>query len=146
MIQNNDCNTDSSQPIAQNCISVHSSHSQSARLHDQQFNCSLLLLLHPFNGLFSTTTCVSQQRKGKTSLDLNEARDDDGVLGCNGISWNICKQSAPYSRQITTPTLHHSILYRPDALPDAQPTMSKHQKLEKNKQIPRRGNSCKNTH
>ena len=34
----------------------------------------LLLLLHPFNGLFSRTTWVSQ--KGKTSLDLNEARDD----------------------------------------------------------------------
>jgi len=39
-----------------------------------------LLLLHPFNGLFSRTTWVSQYRKGKTNLDLNEARDD-GVLG-----------------------------------------------------------------
>jgi len=28
--------------------------------------------------------------------------------GC-GISWTICKQSAPLSRQITTPTPHHSI-------------------------------------
>jgi len=27
----------------------------------------------------------------------------------SGISWTICKQSAPHSRQITTPTLHHSI-------------------------------------
>ena len=33
-----------------------------------------------FNGLFSRTTGVSQYQKGKTSLDLNEARDD-GVLG-----------------------------------------------------------------
>jgi len=40
----------------------------------------LLLLLHPFNGLFSTTTWVSRYQKGKTSLDLNEA-NDDGVLG-----------------------------------------------------------------
>ena len=39
---------------------------------------------------------------------LNEARDD-GVLGCNGISWTICKQSAPHSRQITTTTPHQSI-------------------------------------
>jgi len=39
----------------------------------------LLLLLNPFNGLFSGTSCVSQYQKGKTSLDLNEARDD-GVL------------------------------------------------------------------
>jgi len=46
--------------------------------------------------------------KGKTSLDLNEARDYE-VLGCSGISWIVWKQSAPRSRQITTPTPHHSI-------------------------------------
>jgi len=38
----------------------------------------LLLLLHPFNGLFSRTTWVSQYQKGKTSLDSNKARDDGG--------------------------------------------------------------------
>jgi len=77
------------------------------------FNCQqqqllllpLLLLLQPFNCLFSKTSWVSRYQKGKTSLDLNEARDD-GVLGCSGI---ICKQSAPCSRQITTPTPHYSI-------------------------------------
>jgi len=54
-------------------------------------NDLLLLLLHPFNG---------------TRKDLNGSRDDgDG----SGISWTICKQSAPRSRQITTPTPHHSI-------------------------------------
>jgi len=31
---------------------------------------SLLLLLHPFNGLFPRTTCVSRYQKGKTSLDI----------------------------------------------------------------------------
>jgi len=40
-----------------------------------------LLLQHPFNGLFSRTTSVSRYQKGKTSLDLNGARDD-GVLEC----------------------------------------------------------------
>ena len=85
----------------------------------------LVLLLHPFNSLFSTTTWVSRCQKGKTSPDLSKARVDRG-LGCSGISWTICKQSAPHSRQITTPTPHHSIFYRPDALPDAQPTVSKH--------------------
>jgi len=40
--------------------------------------------------------------------------------------YTICKQSAPRSRQITTPTPHHSNFYRPDAFPDTQPTMSKH--------------------
>jgi len=38
------------------------------------------LPLHSFNGLFSRTTWVSWYQKGKTSLDLNEARDN-GVLG-----------------------------------------------------------------
>jgi len=66
------------------------------------------LLLHPFNGLFFRTTWESQYQRSKTSLDLNEARDD-GVLGCSDISWTICKQSAPRSRQIYTPTPHHSI-------------------------------------
>jgi len=39
-----------------------------------------------------------------------------------------CRSSAPRSRQITTPALYHSISYRPDALPNAQPTVSKHQR------------------
>jgi len=64
--------------------------------------------LHPFNGLFSRTIWVSRYQKGKSSLDLNEARDDE-VWGCSGISWTISKQSVPCSRQITTTTRHHSI-------------------------------------
>jgi len=56
----------------------------------------VLLLLHPFNGLFSRTAWVSQYQNGNTSLNLNEAWDD-GVFGCSGISWTICKQSAPHS-------------------------------------------------
>ena len=43
----------------------------------------------------------------------------------SGISWAICK-SAPRSRQITTPAPHHSVFYRLDALPAAQPTASRH--------------------
>ena len=43
----------------------------------------------------------------------------------SGISWAICK-SAPHFRQMTTPAPHHSVFYRPDALPAAQPTASKH--------------------
>jgi len=67
-----------------------------------------VVLLDPFNGLFS-------------SLHLNEARDDE-ILRSSGISWTICKQSAPRSRQINTPTPHH--FFRPDALPNAQPKVS----------------------
>ena len=43
----------------------------------------------------------------------------------SGISWAICK-SAPRSRQITMPASHHSVFYRPDVLPAAQPPASKH--------------------
>jgi len=46
--------------------------------------------------------------ESNTSLDLNEARDD-GVSGCSGISWTICKQSTPRSREVSTPTPHHSV-------------------------------------
>ena len=43
----------------------------------------------------------------------------------SGIGWAICK-SAPRSRQVTMPAPHHSVFYRPDALPAAQPSASKH--------------------
>ena len=47
------------------------------------------------------------------------------TVGGSDISWAICK-SASRSRQITTPAPHHSVFYRPDALPAAQPTASEH--------------------
>ena len=47
------------------------------------------------------------------------------TMNGSGISWAICK-SAHRSRQITTPAPHHSVIYRPDAIPTAQPTASKH--------------------
>jgi len=40
----------------------------------------------------------------------------------SGISRAICK-SASRSKQISTPAPHHSVFYRPDALPAAQPTV-----------------------
>ena len=79
--------------------------------------------LHPFNSPLSRTTRVSQYQKSKTSPDLLE---QETVRG-SGISWAIlvCK-SAPCPRQITTPALHHPAFQRPDVLPAAQPTVSKH--------------------
>ena len=71
---------------------------------------TITTILHPFIGLFSRTTWVSRYQKGKTSLDLNEARDD-GVWDGSAISWTICKQSAPHSRHITTPTPQHLITH-----------------------------------
>ena len=52
----------------------------------------------------------------------------------SGISWAVCK-SAPRSRQITTPASHHSVFYRPDVLPAAQPTASKHYQAIRRGQI-----------
>jgi len=68
----------------------------------------LLLLLLPLLLLLFRTTWVGRYQKGKTSLDLKAARDN-GVLGCSSISWTICKQPAPCSRQIPAPTPHHLI-------------------------------------
>ena len=76
---------------------------------------------HPFNGPFSRTTQVGRYQKGRTNLDFTEARDSEWQWHQLGI----CK-SAPRSRQITMPTPHHSVFYRPDALPATQPTVSKH--------------------
>ena len=79
-----------------------------------------ILLQHPFNGLFSRTTWVSQYQKAKISLDLNEVRND-GVLGCSGISWTICKQSAPRSRQTRQhPTTQFFTGRMPFLLPNQQ--------------------------
>jgi len=37
----------------------------------------LILLLQPFNGLFSRTTWVSRYQKGTTNLDFTGARDSE---------------------------------------------------------------------
>ena len=49
----------------------------------------------------------------------------------SGIRWAICK-SAPRSSQIKMPVPHPSVFYRPDALPAAQPTVSKHCRHDRN--------------
>ena len=64
---------------------------------------------------------MSRYQKGKTNLDFTEARDSEWQWHQLGHM-----QSAPRSRQITTPASHHSVFYRPDALPAAQSTVSKH--------------------
>jgi len=75
---------------------------------------------HLFNGLLFRTTRVSWYQKGKPVWILLKQETVSG----SGISWAIYK-SAPCCRQITTPTPHHSVYYRPDALPAAQPTALK---------------------
>jgi len=50
--------------------------------------------LHPFNSFFSRTTLVSQYQKGKTSLNLNVARDVGGfgmaVASAGPYANNLC--------------------------------------------------------
>ena len=54
-----------------------------------------------------------RERLGVDDIELvlqqNRLRWYGHVVECSGISWTICKQSAPRCRQITIPTPHHSI-------------------------------------
>jgi len=85
----------------------------------------LLLLLHPFNDIISRRTWVSRYQKGKTSLNLNEARDD-GVLGWQ---WHQLDHVQTICTSLQTDNHTSTSLlnfYRPDALPDTKPRVSKH--------------------
>jgi len=79
---------------------------------------SLPVLKHPFSGIFPRPPRWAGTRKVQVWILLKK----ETVSG-SGISWAICK-FAHCSRRITTPAHHHSVFYRPDALPAAQPTAS----------------------
>jgi len=53
-----------------------------------------VILLDPFNSLFSRTTWVSRYQKDKTSLDLNEAARHDGVF------WDAVASAGPYANNL----------------------------------------------
>jgi len=79
--------------------------------------------LHLFNSLFSSTTWASQYPKGKTSLDLNGAKDDV-VLGWQ---WHQLDHIQTICISIQTDNHTNTLslnFYRPDAF--AQRTVSKH--------------------
>jgi len=70
-------------------------------------------------------TWVSRYQKGKTGLDLNEARDN-GVLGWQ---WHQLDHTQTICTSLKTDSHTNTSsvnFYRPDALPDAQPTVSEH--------------------
>jgi len=81
----------------------------------------LLLRYTRLTALFPGLPSWAGKRKVKPIWILLKQETVSG----SGISWAICK-SAPRSRQITMPAPHQSVFYRPDALPAAQPTASKH--------------------
>jgi len=82
-----------------------------------------LTVVVPFNGLFSRTTWVSKHQKGKTILDMDfkKARDD-GVAVASVGPYTDCASLQTDNHASTTSL---KFFYGPDALPDAQPTMSK---------------------
>ena len=105
------------------CKYTSSTTSRSVFSKSRTASTNLLLLLHPFNGLFSRTTRVSRYKKGKTNLDSNEARDD-GVLRWQWHQLDhmqtICT-SLQRDNHTNTSSLNS---YRPDVLPDAQQCQS----------------------
>ena len=66
----------------------------------------------------SALTAILQVNPGL--LVINEAKDDGG----GGDNWSHKSCKAPVKS--SPPTNQHPVFYRPDALPVAQPTVSKH--------------------
>jgi len=77
---------------------------------------------HPFNGPFSGTTQVSWHQKGQTNLGFTKARDNEWQW--HQLGHMQVRTSLQTDNHASTPPL--SFFYRPDALPAAQPTASKH--------------------
>jgi len=71
------------------------------------------ILPHPFNGLFSWTTWVSQHQKGNPFW----------ILMKQWHQRDLTSTSLQTNNHASTPPLS---FYRPDALPATQPTASKH--------------------
>jgi len=64
---------------------------------------------------------VSQYQKGKTNLDFTKARDSEWQW--HQLGYKVCTLLQT-DNHASTPTTQ--FFYRPDALPAAQPTASKH--------------------
>jgi len=96
---------------------------QTCSLQHSAVICNNQNLLHPFNSLFSKTTCMHKLvPDGKTSLDLNDMRDDGG-FGMQLDHMQSISTSLQTDNHINTSSLN---FYRLDALSDARPTVSKH--------------------
>ena len=104
-----------------------SHYSINARMHSAEFETPSTyrvrnqLQQQPFNGLFSRITWVSRYQKSKTNLDFTGARDSEWQWHQLG-HMQVCT-SLQTDNHASTPPL---FFYRPDALPAAQPTASKH--------------------
>ena len=83
---------------------------------------------HTFNGPLSGTIQMSRYQKGKSNLDFIGARDSERQWHQLG-HMQICPSLQTNNHASTPP----HIFYRPDALPAAQPTASKHWYTTENK-------------
>ena len=72
--------------------------------------------------LYLYLTRVSRYQKGKTNLDFTEARDSEWQWHQLG-HMQVCTSLQTDNHASNAPL---SYFYRPDALPAAQPTASKH--------------------
>ena len=77
--------------------------------------------IHLFNSPLSRTTRVSLYQKGKTNLDITNARHSEWQWHQLGHMQTICTSLLTDNHASTTPLS----FYKPDALPAAQPTASK---------------------
>ena len=78
---------------------------------------------HPFNSPFSGITQVSQYQKGKTNMDFTFTKATDSEWQWHQLGHMQVCTSLQTDNHTSTPPLS---FYRPDALPAAQPTASKH--------------------
>jgi len=73
--------------------------------------------------LYLYHTRVSRYQKGKTNLDFTEARDSEWQWQWHQLGhMQVCTSLQTDHHASNAPV----IFYRPDALPAAQPTASKH--------------------
>ena len=79
---------------------------------------TVLLLVWNMSG----STRVSRYQKGKTKKVKTNLEQE--IVSGSGICWAICKSAPHADNHANIPPL--SFFYRLDALPDAQPTASKH--------------------
>ena len=99
-------------------------------VHGCKVSYTLLLIVHYYcvhlTAFFPGQPGYASTRKAepfwKNQSGFTGARDSEWQWHQLGPCWAICK-SAPCSRQITTPASHHSVLYRPHALPASPPTV-----------------------
>ena len=85
--------------------------------------CEHKQILPHSNSHFSTQTWVSQYKNVFILGFIGAKNDRDG--GCN-CSCKMCKAPVKKTVKSSPPTNQHPMLYRPDALPVAQPTVSNH--------------------